>query len=110
MVIHQMRLKSIYPLSAILILTGCISPWHIYKGLPKPDYSFSIGTIHGYDGYVWNCYEGKHIIVYRAASEYGVGRWQKEESPCNELVPFDKKTHVMPTDRKFHKEWRAKQQ
>lgn len=75
----------------VLFLTSCSSNKYVVAaGLPKPDRGFQTGTVYGIDVYVWECYQGKHIVLHRNSSEMTVGPYTREEAACGETTPIEK--------------------
>lgn len=58
-------------------------------GLPVPDDGFQTGSIYGYDVYVWNCLQGKHIVLYKYSAEMTSGPYIREEANCGEQTPIE---------------------
>lgn len=58
-------------------------------GLPAPDRGFQTGSIYGYDVWLWDCYQNKHIAVYRTSAEMTAGLYERQEVPCGELTPIE---------------------
>ena len=66
--------------------------------LPNPDRAFQTGTVAGYNVYVWECYQNKHIVVYNATAEFYSGPFKREESMCGTLTPIE----VNSAEQKMH--------
>lgn len=73
-------------------LTACSSNKSVVAaGLPDPDRGFQTGTVAGYDVWIWECYQDKHIVIYRTSAEMTAGMYEREETPCGELTPIELK-------------------
>ncbi|TGM61866.1 hypothetical protein EHQ97_00700 [Leptospira adleri] len=83
----------------VLLLYGCkISYGFLTVGLPKPDRHDRTGTFAGYEFFLWNCVEGKRIIVYRWEPEMpflDFDPYHKEEARCQELTEFESKNGIL---------------
>jgi hypothetical protein len=83
-------------LGIILACGGCLG-WviahgqaSVASGLPDPDAAFSTGTEHGLDVYIWECFKGTRVAVYRSAGFIPVSIWQRQEAPCGQLTAIEK--------------------
>lgn len=75
-----------------VVLASCsINKYAVAAGLPKPDEALQTGTVYGYDLYIWECYQGKRIVVYRYSSEMTASSYTREEASCGETTPIEKK-------------------
>ncbi|HZQ07101.1 MAG TPA: hypothetical protein VFD70_11015 [Anaerolineae bacterium] len=71
-------------------LTSCSFNKHIVAaGLPNPDRAFQTGTVYGVDVFIWDCYQSKHIVLYRESSEMRVGPYMRQEVACGEQAPIE---------------------
>lgn len=76
----------------VLLLAACSSNKYVVAaGLPAPNSGFQTGTVHGYDVYIWDCYQTKRIVVYRESAEMRVGPYMREEALCGEMTPIETK-------------------
>lgn len=72
------------------VFTACTSNKYIAAaGLPDPDRGFQTGSIYGYDVWIWECYQGKHITVHRTSAEMTAGIYERQETPCGQLTPIE---------------------
>ena len=77
---------------AAAVFTACTSNKYIAAaGLPAPDRGYQTGTIYGYDVWIWDCYQNKHIAVYRSSAEMTAGMYERQETPCGQLTPIEQK-------------------
>lgn len=70
----------------------------VASDLPKPDRAFQTGTAVGYNVYVWDCYQNKHVVVFNETSEFRSGPYVREESACGTLTPMEEK--LLPQKRR----------
>lgn len=76
----------------LVLLSACSSNKYVVAaGLPAPDSGFQTGTAFGYDVYIWECYRGKRIVVYRESAEMRVGPFVREEAACGAMTPIETK-------------------
>ncbi|MBM9500777.1 hypothetical protein JWG44_11015 [Leptospira sp. 201903071] len=84
---------------AVLFLCSCrISYKFLTIGLPKPDRKERTGTFAGYEFHLWNCVDGKRVIVYRWEPEmpfFDFDPYHKEETACNEKTEFERKNGIL---------------
>lgn len=74
-----------------LALVGCgLNRDGIAKGLPNPDTAFSNGFPSGDLVFIWDCFQGKRIAIYRSYSELSADPYQRQEVACGELTPIEK--------------------
>jgi hypothetical protein len=73
----------------VLSLGRANDPSTVAAGLPDPDRAFLTGTSHGATVFIWNCYEGKHIVVYHYSAELYAEPYKREEAGCGELTPIE---------------------
>jgi len=79
-------------LALAFLFTACSTNKNaVAAGLPDPDRAFQTGTAYGYDVFLWDCYQGKHIAVYRTSAEMRAGPFEREEVACGELAPIEVK-------------------
>lgn len=81
-------------LCSVLFMFVLLSSCHVNKpfvasGLPDPDKAFQTGTAHGYQVYIWECYQGKRIVIYTFVGFYA-GAYEREEVACGELTKIEK--------------------
>jgi hypothetical protein len=77
-------------LLALILISACsVNKAIVAAGLPQPDSAFQTGTIYGYDVYLWECHQGRHIAVFRTSSEMTTGQFERQEVPCGELTPIE---------------------
>lgn len=87
---------------AAVVFTACTSNKYIAAaGLPDPDRGYQTGTIYGYDLWIWECYQGKHIVVSRYSSEMTRGLYNREVTPCGELTPIELQVADVEQKRDF---------
>ncbi len=73
------------------LLTSCsFNKYVVAAGLPSPDAGFQTGTVAGYNVYVWNCYQGKKIVLYNVTSEMLSREYKREEAPCGGTTEIEK--------------------
>ncbi len=71
-------------------LTSCsFNKYIVAAGLPNPDRAFQTGTVYGYDVFIWDCYQNKHIVLYRESSEMRAGPFIRQEVACGEQAPIE---------------------
>jgi hypothetical protein len=64
----------------------------VASGLPDPDSAFMTGIEYGLDVYVWECYNVKHIAVFRYSGYSSLTIWQRQESACGQFTDIEKQT------------------
>lgn len=78
-------------LFGIFLFTSCsFNKPLVASGLPDPDRAFQTGTVAGYNIYVWECYQGKHIVVFNVTAEMTSGAYQRQEVACGEMTEIEK--------------------
>lgn len=74
----------------ILALVACSgAPWTVADA-PRvpPDEQFRTGVEAGHDVYIWNCYEGKRVMITQFGSAcFGTRAPQIERGPCGTPLP-----------------------
>ncbi len=84
-------------LSLGYLLTSCsFNKYVVAAGLPAPDAGFQTGTVAGYNVYVWNCYQGKKIVLYNVTSELLAREYKREEAPCGGTTDIETKLAKEP--------------
>jgi len=80
-------------IAMITIFLGacCTQPWNRFPQLKRPDTSYRTGHSHGYDLYIWECREGKRMVVYRHAGGMTCSEPVLETAPCGGQTPIEKK-------------------
>ena len=74
------------------LFTACsFNKYVIAAGLPTPDRGYQTGSIYGYDVYIWECYQSKHIVVWRTSAEMSAGPFTREETACGATTPIEEK-------------------
>lgn len=94
-------MKNLSVLLLVIILTGCCArPWKVFRQLPPPDESYrtGVGGTHGYDVYIWNCYDNKRVVVYSFSAEMSCKNPEKEETECGGLTPLEKELKDIKKD------------
>lgn len=71
----------------------------IASGLPDPDRGFQTGTVTGTDAYVWDCYQGKRIVIYRHSSELLFTPFTRVEAPCGTITKIEEDIQSEPVRR-----------
>lgn len=69
-------------LLAILLSSCGLNKFNIAAGLPDPDTAYMTGTVAGHNLYIWECYQGKHIVIYQEAGEMWASLYTREEAVC----------------------------
>lgn len=82
---------------AFLLSSCSFNKYIVAAGLPAPDRAFQTGTIYGVDVYVWECYQGKHIVLHRNSSEMAAGPFTREEAACGDTTSIEKQLASTPT-------------
>ncbi len=78
-------------LSLVFLFTSCsFNKYVVAAGLPAPDTAFQTGTVVGYNVYIWECYQGKRIVLYNETSEMRAGPFKREEAPCQGTTDIEK--------------------
>lgn len=74
----------------VLSLTACGSNRDsIAKGLPAPDRGFRIKEEASLDVYLWDCYQGKHIAIFRRNAEIYASDYERQEVACELKTPIE---------------------
>ena len=80
-----------FVLLVVILLTSCSSNRDsIAAGLPAPDTGFYTGTVAGYNVFIWECYQGKRIVVFKTSAEMTSSDYKRQESPCGETTAIEK--------------------
>jgi hypothetical protein len=73
-----------------ILLTSCgLNKYDIAAGLPNPDTAYMTGTVAGHNLYIWECYQGKHIVIYQEAGEMWASLYTREESLCGSQTAIE---------------------
>jgi hypothetical protein len=72
-----------------LLSSSPLNKYVVAAGLPEPDRAYQTGTIYGYNLYVWNCYQNKHIVVFHWTSEMTSHPFSREEAACGATTPIE---------------------
>lgn len=76
----------------VFLFTSCsFNKYLLGAGLPKPDKAFQTGTAVGYDVYIWECYQGRRIVLYHSSAEMFSGPYTREETACGQVTPIEEK-------------------
>lgn len=76
----------------VIVLSSCsVNKYVIAAGLPTPDRAYQTGSLYGYNVYIWDCYQNKHIVLYHYTSEMTSGAFSREESACGATTPIETK-------------------
>lgn len=67
----------------------CTKTWDAYPMPVAPNMSCQTGSTHGYELYVWSCYEQKRVAIYQASAEMSCEAPVKETVECGELTPIE---------------------
>ncbi len=89
-----MRYQTPAVLLFVLGLTGCLcrDPWMRFPSAVRPDHSYETGgSVYGDDVYVWDCLEGKHIVVHQFSAEMSCQAAEREVTACGELSQFEQR-------------------
>lgn len=79
-------------LVVLFLLSSCsFNKYVIAAGLPNPDSAFQTGTAAGYNVYIWECYQGKRIVLYNVTTELLSRPYEREETACGGTTEFEKK-------------------
>jgi hypothetical protein len=80
-----------FVLLAVTLLTACTTNRDsIAAGLPSPDTGFYTGTVAGYNVFIWECYQGKRIVIFKTSAEMTSSDYERQESPCGETTAIEK--------------------
>ncbi|MFN8433648.1 MAG: hypothetical protein U0V18_06485 [Anaerolineales bacterium] len=75
----------------MLLVSACATNRDsIAAGLPDPDTGFITGTASGYSVYIWECYQGKHIVIFNITAEFTSQDYERQESACGESASIEK--------------------
>jgi hypothetical protein len=77
--------------AAFVFTTFTSNKYIAAAGLPNPDSGYQTGTIYGYDVWVWECYQNKHIVLWRTSAEFTAGQYTREEAACGERTLIEVK-------------------
>ncbi len=76
----------------VFLFTSCsFNKYIVAAGLPAPDAGFQTGTVFGYNVWIWDCHEGKRIVLYEETSEMYAGPFKREEAKCGEQTDIEVK-------------------
>jgi len=86
------RISSLcFVLLAVILLTSCSSNRDsIAAGLPAPDTGFYTGSVVGYNVFIWECYQGSRIVIFKTSAEMTSSDYERQESPCGETTAIEK--------------------
>ena len=81
-----------FVLLAVIFLTSCTTNRDsIAAGLPAPDTGFYTGTVTGYNVFIWKCYQGRRIVIFKTSGEMTSSDYERQEAPCGETTAIEKK-------------------
>lgn len=73
-----------------ILLVSCGSNKHdIAAGLPAPDAAFMTGVAAGYNVFIWECHQGRRIVIYKESGEMWSSSYRREESVCGSQTPIE---------------------
>lgn len=83
----------------VFLFTSCsFNKPLVAAGLPNPDRAFQTGTVAGYNVYIWDCYQNKHIVVYNFSGEMYSAAYERQESECGTMTPME--AELLPEKRR----------
>ncbi len=87
----------LFVLSLVFLLSACsFNKYIVAAGLPPPDTGFQTGTVAGYNVYIWNCCQGKRIVLYNGTSEMVARAFVREEALCGGTTEIEKTLANVP--------------
>ena len=76
----------------MVLLSSCATNKDtIAAGLPDPDTGFVTGTATGYTVYIWECYQGRRIVIFNGTAEFTSSDYERQEASCGETTPIEEK-------------------
>ena len=74
-----------------LALSGCCrDPWSAYRMPVPPDHACTTGSsTHGDDVYVWDCHEGRRVVVAQYSAEMGCSPARQDTAPCGTVTRLE---------------------
>jgi len=78
-------------LLTLFLISSCSSNRNtIAEGLPAPDIGYITGSVAGYNVYIWECYQGRRIVIFNTSAEFTSSDYIRQESPCGETTRIEK--------------------
>ncbi len=72
----------------VLSLAGCSSNRDaIARGLPRPDRGLLFREEADEQVFIWDCYNGKHIVIFRLNAGFYATDYERQEVPCGFKTP-----------------------
>ena len=89
---------ALFILVASLCLSGCVcrDPWKAFPEKVQPDRSCSTGAVHGHDVYIWDCLQGRHVVVAQYSAEMTCRSAVRETSACGTPTPLETELKLTP--------------
>ncbi len=76
----------------VFLLTGCCSePWKVFPMSVAPDVSCRTGTTHGYDIYIWDCYQNEKVVISQYSTEATCQAPEQQKTKCGQLTEIERK-------------------
>jgi hypothetical protein len=74
-----------------LTLSGCCrDPWSAHPMPVPPDHACATGSgTHGDDVYVWDCYQGKRVVVSQYSAEMSCSAPRQDTAPCGAVTKLE---------------------
>ncbi len=76
--------------AALLVfsLTACLSNRDaIAQGLPAPDRGLVLREETNQEIYIWDCFHGKHIVIFRLNAGFYATDYERQEASCGDKTP-----------------------
>lgn len=73
--------------------------WKKYPMDVRPDLTCDSKRITGYTAYIWNCHDGRRIVIHQAASELIRFSAVREKVACGEKTKFEQENDLNDKDQ-----------
>ena len=75
----------------VLFASGCfcLKPWQKFDMAKAPDSSCFEGGTHGWEIFVWDCVDGKHVVVGQFSAEMTCQAAIQQTAPCGERTQLE---------------------
>ena len=85
----------------VVALVGCAQyPWVTHPMSRAPDRSCRTGGGAGHDVWMWDCLDGRHVVVSQyCGGLVGCSKAEREETACGDKTPLEKRIgHYLGND------------
>jgi hypothetical protein len=76
---------------------SCSEPWVAFPGNRAPDHQYTVGNgVESHSMYVWDCIDGRHVVISQDFAEWACGSPKRETSACGEQTEIERLTAREP--------------